>query len=179
MEKIDRYIALFNLFSKSIEVSQLASPSGIDMFRFDQELIFEWRGHLTGESVFFTSSQLVFEKIMLLHTKAVLHHEKAKNLLSLDIVGMLSDAGKQLLLAASIMDYICNLISLAKIGSQRLNKQFPNPPEVDEAVCRGLYQYYKGCAQVPDLCHTSILLNIYVQYIRMYVCMHDGMCKLY
>jgi hypothetical protein len=83
------------------------------------------------------STQLTFEKIMLLHAKAVLHHEKAKKLLSLDVVGMLSEAGKQLLLAASIMDYICNLIPAAKISSQRLNKQLPNPPEVDEAVCRG------------------------------------------
>ena len=94
------------------------------------------------------STQLTFEKIMLLHAKAVLHHEKAKKLLSLDVVGMLSEAGKQLLIAASIMDYICNLITAAKISSQRLNKQLPNPPEVDEAVCRGLYHYYKGSAQV-------------------------------
>ena len=146
LQKVDEYLTLLIRFIASLEASKFAVYDGLDVFRLDHELTFEWRGHLTGESMFFSSSSLAYEKLMVLHTKAVLHHDKAKAYLQMDVLSLLSEAGKQLLTAASIMDYVANMIPTEHL-QQRLNSKVANPPELDESVCRGLFSYFKASAQ--------------------------------
>jgi hypothetical protein len=126
LEILNSYLDNLYRLRKSIDLSS-TSLVGEDAFKFDVDPIYEWRGHLTGEVLFFGSSTLMYELIMVLHCKAVLHHQKAKSLIALDAISQLSEAGKQLLAAACIMNGICGYLSTGILDT-KLNNKMQNPP---------------------------------------------------
>jgi len=144
LEILNPYLENLLRFSKSIDLS--TSAAGEDIFKFDIDPIYEWRGHLTGESLFFGTNSLIYELIMVLHTKAILYHQKARNLIALDVISQLAEAGKHLLTAASIMNGICRYLT-TEILPAKLNNKVQNPPEVYHSVCLSLYHYFRGSAE--------------------------------
>lgn len=161
LERVDAYLPELRRLMQSIDLSATSGvkEGGSDVFKLDKDLSFEWRGHMTGEIAFFTSTSLQFELLMVLHCKAALHHMKAVSLLTLDSIGMLPEAGKNLVLAASIMDFIC-----AKIADGTFNIRFhpklANPPEAHDPICSSLFHYYRGSAQVRLLSHRDPLPHL-------------------
>lgn len=165
LEKLNLYLENLRRLIKSVDKS--TSAVGEEVFKFDLEPIYEWRGHLTGESLFFGSNSLMYELIMVLHCKAILHHQKAKSLIALDVVSQVSEAGKQLLAAASLMNGICGYLSTGILNT-KLNNKMQNPPEVYHGVCLSLYHYFRGSAEVTS---SSSLLTLFQSTYLSHGCM--------
>mmetsp|Transcript_7605 Transcript_7605/g.12643 ORF Transcript_7605/g.12643 Transcript_7605/m.12643 type:complete len:516 (+) Transcript_7605:89-1636(+) len=116
----------------------------------DRDLVFEWKTSMmkiTDPSP--KSSDILYEMIMILQTKAAILTSLSKSLLDTDPVAFLPDAGKHTLEAASIYNYLAlNLASPEWTAWKKIfNKRMPPPPDFDEHVCYGLASMLKAQAQ--------------------------------
>lgn len=114
---------------------------------FDKTIIFEWRGSMASIEEFFKSSDVVYEVIMVLQTKAILHNQAAKALVETDPVNLVTEAGKHLLNAASVMQYLHENLSSTSLWHRAFNSKMANPVDLHPNVCLGLAQLFKGSAQ--------------------------------
>lgn len=135
---VDAYLAALWRLQDS-----LLATGGI--VKADRELAFDWRLYVSGHAEAFRSNEVLFEIIMIMHTKALFHFHVAKNLLESDSVAFLSEAGKHMLSAASAMDYLQQQISSTK-WLRKFNYAAQNPPETSASVCQGLAGFFKMCA---------------------------------
>ena len=78
--------------------------------------------------------------------QALCHYYIAQGLIATDPVTFLSEAGKQMLLACSVMDLLHANISSNK-WLRKFHQTLPNPPETSPTVAAGLSAYFRGCAQ--------------------------------
>eukprot|EP01040_Poterioochromonas_malhamensis_P015152 gene15152-16915_t len=145
IKAVDDYLPHLYLLYESI----VAHQGGAGL-KADKELVFEWRCYLAPNNLpHFKSSDLVFEIMMTLHLKASLHYFLARHLLDLDLISSLTEAGKQLVTASGVLDYI-----EANIRSNKWNRphysapSIPNPAETSAAVIAGLSLYYRSLAQI-------------------------------
>lgn len=122
--------------------------------QLDREMVFEWRGSIDSKADFSKSPDVLFEIIMVLHTKAMLHAITARALVDVDAAAFLSDAGKNLLEASSIMSFLATNIGNGTWKKQ-FNKRAPNPPEVCEQTCQSLAILFKGQAQAMSFMKTT------------------------
>jgi hypothetical protein len=67
-------------------------------------------------------------------------------LIASDPVTFLSEAGKQMLLAVSVMDLLHTNISSNK-WLRKFHATLPNPPETSASVAAGFSAYFRACAQ--------------------------------
>ena len=78
--------------------------------------------------------------------QAMLHNKLAATLLDADCVSFLSEAGKNLLIASSLMDLLSN--KLAAMDQKRFSSKSPNPPELQREICVSMAALFKGSAQM-------------------------------
>lgn len=78
--------------------------------------------------------------------KAHHHYNLARQLLQKDTVALLSEAAKQLLVSASIMEYLHEKISTRQ-WLRKFSTNANNPIEVSADFCMGLGEYFRGMAQ--------------------------------
>lgn len=84
----------------------------------------------------------------------MLHVISARALIDVDPSAFLSDAGKNLLEASSIMSYLATNIGNGT-WKRQFNKRMPNPPEVCEQACQALALLFKGQAQAMSFLKTA------------------------
>eukprot|EP01032_Pedospumella_encystans_P011349 gene11349-13200_t len=124
----------------------LESVNATDKLTLDKELTFEWLGAISNKGEYFKSHDILFELIMVLHTKAIFHAIAAYNLVTVDPLTFVSESGKHLLEAASVMNLLAGHIS-SGTWRRQFNRRLPNPPEVCEHVCASMALMFKGQAQ--------------------------------
>lgn len=124
----------------------LESMNATQKLTLDKELTFEWLGAISNKGEYFKSHDVLFELIMVLHTKAIFHAIAAFNLVTVDPVTFVTESGKHLLEAASIMNLLAGNIS-SGTWKRQFNRRLPNPPEACEHVCGGMALMFKGQAQ--------------------------------
>ncbi|KAJ1419006.1 BRO1-like domain-containing protein [Ochromonadaceae sp. CCMP2298] len=127
------------------------SPESVKVDR-DPEYI--WRGCMTlpTEQILRTNDVL-YEVMMLLHTKALVLHNLAKSLVDTDPLAFVADAGKHLLEASSIMTYLGDNISSDK-WKRSFSRRLPNPRELNEHICYALAATFKAHAQALSFAKT-------------------------
>lgn len=136
---VDDYLAAITTLYES-----LLAQGGV---KVSQNFVFEWIMYVNGTGESFKSSDMVFELIMVLHLKAILHYYTARNMLEMNVHGFLTDAGKQLLIASSIMDFLGENLTPERWGKPLHHSQ-PNPSEANPRYCAALSLYFRTCAQI-------------------------------
>lgn len=90
----------------------------------NRTLMFEWKGSLSVADTFNLYPEIIYEIIMVLHTKSILHYiigyEYAKQVLTI------SNAGQQFLAAANTSDYLSNSIIPKWVSN--ISLQMTRPP---------------------------------------------------
>lgn len=143
---VDAYIPLLLRLVTSMTLQK-------ESLRLDRDLVFEWQGAIGDKMDFFKSNDVVFELLMVYHSKAMLHHRLAISLLEADSTSFLTEAGKHLLTAASVMDHMADKINSG--GGRRFSSRAPNPPELNVNVCRSMSAMFKGSAQMMSVAKAS------------------------
>jgi len=119
--------------------------------RSEKPLIFDWKLYLgTNQNQMFQSYDVVFEIIMTLHQKALMHYYYARQLIDNNLIISLNEGGKQLSTASSVMMYLtdkCNKEWRTAGRHFHTTQKLPNPIETQGIMCQGLAAYFRACAQ--------------------------------
>jgi hypothetical protein len=142
---VEQYLTLLYTLHKSL----LAAVTAEQAIVCDKDLFFEWSMYLSdkAEHKEFRSGSLLFEIIMMTQLKALLHIKIARELLNNDVLTFCSEAGKQLLQAASLFDMLSTRLADDNKWARRFHPNLANPLETSSLVISGLSLYLKGRAQ--------------------------------
>ena len=114
----------------------------------DVPLSFIWKGGLIVPDETWTQyTEIIYDVIMTLHTKALLHNKIAINIINAEILSSnsLIQAGKNLRIASGLMYYISTSLLPRWISSRgRINL----PPECSESICLSLSHWFTAAAQI-------------------------------
>jgi hypothetical protein len=79
-----------------------------------------------------------------------MHYLSARQFLDNELISSLSAAGKQLVIAAGIMNHIANQITSSKWSRSHYSifASITNPAETSASVCAGVSSYYRSLAQI-------------------------------
>jgi hypothetical protein len=123
----------------------MESLKGQNKVRADCDINFEWIGSFVVDMKGFHSTDIIFEILMVMHTKAVIHYSRAKYLIENDILNFLPQAGKDLLAASSTIDYVGKCVSTK--WNKVFNQRIANPPELNAYLNYALSILFKSNAQ--------------------------------
>eukprot|EP01041_Mallomonas_annulata_P001502 gene1502-2897_t len=112
----------------------------------DKRLVFEWRGGLIITDTWTPYEEVLYDIIMALHTKALLHNKIAIEAIQTELTNETTVlAGKHFRIAAGIMSHLSTGV-LPKWASARGR---PNlPPECSEPLCLALCHWFTAEAQI-------------------------------
>jgi hypothetical protein len=133
---------------------------------------FSWKGSFTTLADFTQIPVLIYDIVMVLHAKAILHHALAQQLLQSDFDGSLTAAGQQLLAAAGIMEYLgATLLPQWLVSTSTAIR----PLETSEHACSALADIYQAEAQQMAITKAlskdggtppGVLVKLCIAYIR-------------
>ncbi len=132
LDAIDNYLPLLWHFFSSLENQPPV--------KIDTPLIFEWKGAISINAIFCAYPDIIYEIIMVLHTKAILLSNYAAEILLSDIAAS-NQSGKCFREASGIMSYLSGHL-IPRWQSSNIGK----PLEVQSEMCRFLSSYFDACA---------------------------------
>jgi len=110
----------------------------------DKAMEFDWRGGFTTCIERVKYREVIYDIIMALHSKAILHHRLAAEIVLSDINNV-GQSSQHLRIAAGIMEFI-NQSLLPRWVSARLRENLP--PECMSPVCMAFLHYFNAMAQM-------------------------------
>lgn len=109
--------------------------------RLDAQMLFEWIGAFSGDRKAQKFPDVIFEVVMTLHAKAVLHYCFGRQVFKADPMHNFAIAGQNFQAAAGVMDYLAVILLPQWLNSVK------KPAEADINLCRAMADFFTADTQ--------------------------------
>lgn len=141
--------------------------------RLECSLLFEWKGALNTVQAnlgFSAFPDIIYELIMMLHTKAIVLANYAAEILLGDVSAS-NQSGKHFREASGIMMFLA-----AQLIPRWQNYGMPRPLECDPEVCRFMSSYFDACAHQMAIIKSTLINSPPSVLAGIFLFIHVCMC---